>query len=92
MTDIERIGIAPLSDRLYRELDQVQREALARQELIEPTEDEKKNGWTADTLTAYLTERLAGQSLSADVGSVHRRAARRPNVQNHHYRPHRWRR
>ena len=89
---IERAEAAPLSEKLFRELDDAQRAALARQELIEPTEGERKNGWTADTLTTYLTERLAGQSLAADAGSVHRRAARRPNVQNHHYRPHRWRR
>ena len=62
------------------------------QESIEPTEDEIRNGWTTDTLTAYLAERLAGQSMAADVSSVQRRVARRPNVQNHHYRPHRWRR
>lgn len=82
----------PLSDRLYRELDQAQREALLRQELIEPTEDEKRNGWTAETLTQYLAERSAGQSLSVDINSLHRRIARRPDVQNHRYNPHRWRR
>lgn len=26
-------------------------------DLIQPTEDEKKNGWTAETLTAYIRER-----------------------------------
>lgn len=58
---------------------------------VEPTEEEKKNGWTAETLTAYLVERLAGQSLAVDVNSLHRKVARRPNVQNHRYNPLRWR-
>lgn len=89
--EIERTEIRPLSEQLSLELDAVRREALARQELIEPTDEEKRNGWTAEALTAYLAERLAGQSLSVDVNSLHRKAARRPDVQNHRYRPHRWR-
>lgn len=91
MTEIDRPEIVPLSEKLYDELDAVQREALENQELVEPTDEEKKNGWTAETLTAYLTERLAGQSLAVDVNSIHRRAARRPTEANHRYRPHRWR-
>ena len=89
--EIERVEIVPLRDQLSLELDIIRRETLARQELIEPTEDEKKNGWTAEKLTAYLAERLAGQSLTVDVNSLHRKTAHRPNVQNHWYRPHRWR-
>lgn len=92
MTDIERPEIVPLSEKLYEELDAVQKEALAKQELVEPTDEERKNGWTTETLTAYLTERLAGQSLTIDVHSIQRRMGRRPNEQNHQYRPLRWRR
>jgi len=83
--------IIPLADRLSDELGEAQRSALERQELIEPTSEEKKNGWTAKTLSAYLTERLAGQSLAVDVNSLQRRVGRRPNEQNHNYNPHRWR-
>ena len=88
---VEYSEITPLRDRLDSVLDATRRETLARQEIIEPTEDEKKNGWTAKTLTKYLAERAAGQSLAVDVNSLHRRVARRPDVQNHRYRPHRWR-
>ena len=88
---IERHEITPLTDRLAEELDEAQRAALERQELIEPSAEERRNGWTAETLTAYLVERLAGQSLAVDVNSLHRRLARRPAEQNHRYRPHRWR-
>jgi hypothetical protein len=88
--DIDPV-IAPLQDRLAEELDAAQRNALARGEVIEPNEDEKKNGWTTETLTAYLTERRAGQSLAVDVNSLQRRLARRPDETNHNYSPHRWR-
>jgi len=88
----EKPEFTPLRDKLGDELDAVQREALNKQELVEPTEDEKRNGWTSETLTDYLTERLAGQSLAVDVNSFHRRLARRPDEQNHRYNPLRWRR
>lgn len=90
MTEIERIPV-PLADRLAEELSDAQREALKNKTLIEPTEAERKNGWTAKTLTAYIAERQAGQSLAIDVNSLHRKAARKPKEQNHRYRPLRWR-
>lgn len=61
------------------------------QKPIEPTDEERRNGWTAKTLTAYLADRQAGQSLSLDIHSSQRQAARRPREQNHRYRPLRWR-
>lgn len=91
MTDVERPEIVTLSEKLYEELDAVQRDALAKQELVEPNDEERKNGWTAKTLTAYLTERLAGQSLTIDVNSIQRRMGRRPSEQNHRYQVHHWR-
>ena len=87
--DIEHV--TPLSEKLEQELDSARREALAQQKTIEPTEEEKKNGWTAKTLTAYLAERLASQSLNISVDSLQRRNARKPQEANHRYRPHRWR-
>jgi len=51
--------------------------------MTKPTRDEEKNGWTEETLTFYVKER--DKSLSAD------RPAPKPDVQNHRYRPHRWR-
>ena len=91
MTDIEHIEVVPLSEKLSDELETARREAINQQQTIEPTEEEKRNGWTAKTLTAYLSERLAAQTLNVDVNSLHRQVARRPREANHHYRPHRWR-
>jgi len=88
---MESPEVIPLRDKLYEELNEVQQDALKRQQEVEPTEDERRNGWTKDTLTTYLAEREAGQSLSIDVNSLHRKLARRPNVQNHRYNPLRWR-
>jgi hypothetical protein len=51
---IERAEAAPLSEKLFRELDDAQRAALARQELIEPTEGERKNGWTERVRKPYI--------------------------------------
>lgn len=82
---------APLADKLYDELDDAQREALDSQKQVQPTAEEARNGWTAETLTEYLASRVAGQSLSIDVNSLHRRVARRPQTQNCQYRPLRWR-
>lgn len=89
--DVERIEIVPLSEKLSEELDLARREALIKQEQIEPTKDELKNGWTKETLTKYLAEQVAGQSLSIDINSLHRKTARRTNIQNHKYNPLRWR-
>ena len=89
--EIERTPIKPLSEQLLLELETVRREALKNGEKIEPTEEEKKNGWTTETLTRYLTERYAAQSLVIDVKSLSRRVARRPNTQNHKYNPRKWR-
>ena len=80
-----------LNDQLADELDNACLEAEKNQQIVEPTEEEKRNGWTAETLTDYLIERNAGQSLGIDVNSLHRRIARRPQVQNHKYNPRRWR-
>ena len=91
MTNIARPEIVPLSDKLSQELESARREALANQQDIEPTDEEKKNGWTRETLTAYLAERFAAQSLAVDADSLLRRTARRSDEANHRYRPLRWR-
>ena len=91
MTNIERHEIVPLSDKLSQELESARREALADKQDIEPTEEEKRNGWSKKNLTAYLAERFAAQSLAVDADSLLRRNARRPNEANHRYSPLRWR-
>jgi hypothetical protein len=80
-----------LADRLADELDEAFEAADANQELVEPTEDERRNGWTAETLSQYLAEQRAGQSLRIDPHSLQNRVAARSSEQNHRYNPHRWR-
>lgn len=54
-------------------------------EMVEPSEDEKRNGWTAETLTKYLQERRA-----ENFTAVFEREPRKPK-QAKGYRPLRWR-
>ena len=58
--------------------------------LIEPSVEELRNGWTKETLTKYLVERNAIQSLKIDIHNPQRKI--KPSSQNHSYSPHRWRR
>ncbi len=88
---VEHTEVVPLREQLDLELEAMRRQAVANNDVIEPTDEEKRNGWTAKTLTKYLNERKAGQTLAVDMNSLHRRIARRPTEQNHRYRPHRWR-
>ncbi len=80
-----------LNDRLGDELDEVLDDTEAGQNLVQPTADEARNGWTADDLTKYIASREAGAALAVDPHSLHRRMSRRPREQNHRYSPHRWR-
>jgi len=52
---------------------------------IEPTEDEKKNGWTKDKLDAYIRERERGRFLATFY-----REPERPHIQNYRYSPFKW--
>jgi hypothetical protein len=54
--------------------------------LIEPTPEEARNGWTAETLTAYVRRQ---QAARADAIDPARRVAPRPPVANSKYNPHR---
>jgi hypothetical protein len=51
--------------------------------LVEPNADEKRNGWTAKTLTKYLDSRERDRVLVSPP--------KLPDRQNHKYNPHRWR-
>lgn len=59
--------------------------------LIQPNDEEARNGWTPEGLTAYLNEQRAAQSLRIDPLSALNRRARRPTQANNRYRPQRWR-
>ncbi len=59
--------------------------------LIEPSPDEARNGWTAETLTTYLADQTAAQAERIDPVSVARKRARRPTRASSGYRPLRWR-
>ena len=76
-------------ERLQEELEDAQRESLENHPIIEPTPEEVKNGWDSKSLTKYLAERNAGQSINIDINSLHRQVI--PNEQNHKYRVKRWR-
>lgn len=63
---------------------------------IEPTDDEKRNGWTAESLARYQAERLEAQSavIRNDVDPRTGRSARgrgMPSAANSRYSPFRWR-
>ena len=87
----EAFEFVPISSRLYDELDAAQRLALETVGDVKATDEEKRNGWTEETLALYLAERKAGQSLAIDPDSLQRRIAARPKFANHRYNPHRWR-
>lgn len=53
------------------------------------TKDELKNGWDDASLRKYLEERNEAQADLIDPRSKSRR--QRQTLQNHKYRPHRWR-
>lgn len=55
-------------------------------DLLEPTLEERNNGWTAKTLTAYIKERTEAQT-EAILGE--RKV--KPKSQNHRYNPKHWR-
>jgi hypothetical protein len=65
--------------------------AEAATPLVEPTPDEARNGWDAESLSSYLAEQQASQSLRVDPHSMMNRQARRPTRANNRYRPQRWR-
>jgi len=54
---------------------------------VKATEDEKRNGWTDETLNAYRRERD-----QASFMTVYFKEPKRPSVQNHRYHPQKWRR
>lgn len=82
---------ASFKERLADEHDAVHDAAEDTQPLVEPTEEERRNGWTAETLSDYLATRRAGQSLAIDPNSLHRQAVERPRFTNSKYSPKRWR-
>tara|TARA_R110002124_G_scaffold226616_1_gene391825 strand:+ start:113 stop:364 length:252 start_codon:yes stop_codon:yes gene_type:complete len=78
-------------DRLNEEWDNAFGSAQENTPTIEPTEDEKHNGWDAESLAVYRAERMAAQTLAIDPSSTQRRLEARPAVQNNKYSPFRWR-
>ena len=56
-------------------------------DLIEPTDEEASNGWTAEALTEYVAE-----IKKAEFETAFRKRRFRPKWANSKYHPHRWRR
>ncbi len=50
-------------------------------ETITPTEEERRNGWTEETLSAYVAERRAAEAMLLDPAA---RRHKRPTRQNSH--------
>src|SRR3546814_16627220 len=53
-------------------------EAEAATPLVEPTAEEARNGWTAESLSSYLQDQQASASQRVDPASAMRRQGRRP--------------
>ena len=85
--------IPTIHDRLADELDEALDAAGldGTRPIIEPSDEERRNGWDAESLSDYVASREAGAALAVDVNSIHRSQARRPMSANHRYRPLRWR-
>jgi len=62
----------------------------ATRDLIEPTEEEAANGWSAQSLTAYYAERAHAQFGVINFEEPYRLPARQGRA-NSQYRPLRWR-
>ncbi len=73
---------AGLLKRLNEEWARALRAARSSTPLVEPTEAEKKNGWTAEKLTDYIAERKAATALQQDPHSAVRTRPRNPRWQN----------
>ena len=58
-------------------------------ELVEPTEEEARNGWDAESLTGYLAGRERAQAGVIMFDSKYRRRPRSRRA-NSKYRPHYW--
>ena len=57
-------------------------------QLIEPTPDERRNGWTAETLTRYIRERNGGEDFTAHRLPDRRGEVRVESADSRH--PHDW--
>lgn len=80
-----------MSDREAHEFRAALQDAEQRREPVEPSAAERRNGWTAETLTKYLAEQEAAAAVRLDPHSTANRRNRRPGRTNGRYRPQRWR-
>lgn len=60
-------------------------------ELIQPTEDEARNGWDAESLTAYVKEERERAQSDMISSRIFNRKPPRPRWANSRYDPLRWR-
>ena len=80
-----------LDDKLENEFKRTFREVERETPEVEPTEEERANGWTKESLTEYVREQETAAALRIDPHSVARQLARRPAMQPRH-NPLKWRR
>ena len=79
----------PTEREAKRQYGKARKEAEDDIELVEPTPDEARNGWTAESLTEYLRDQKAAQSMRMNPHSAMRKQP--PRRANSKYRPLRWR-
>ena len=84
-----KFGLPPWLRRTSAAAEYEPQAEAAAPELIQPTEDEARNGWDAESLTAYLPERSAAQSDR--LLAIFNRRPSRPRWANSRYSPFRWR-
>lgn len=81
--------------QVYLERERLYRQQAGIQPKVEPTTDEARNGWTTETLTAYLNSQNAAAQQKINPNSKFRQMQRRPTrangIWNGMYRPLRWR-
>ncbi len=59
--------------------------------LVQPSPEEERNGWTPETLTAYLAEQKAASNIRINPTSA-LRGNKKPRVANSRYRVFEWQR
>jgi len=74
-------GFVTLVEKLQQQFAAIKADADEAIEIIEPTDAEKSNGWTSETLTEYVRDREVNSSME-----IYGEYAPRPTKANSKYR------
>lgn len=72
-------------ERLQQQFSNIKAEADAKIDLIQPTPEEKANGWDAETLTEYIRDRETNSTMM-----IYGEYKERPTRANSRYKKLRW--